>query len=64
MKHTLLSSQEAARYLGIKEGTLRKWKWSKSVILPYSKVGRLVKYKLSDLNEYINRTSKPQDPRS
>lgn len=49
----LLTRKEAADYLGVKEDTLAVWACNKRYILPMVKVGRLVKYKLSDLNAFI-----------
>lgn len=45
----LLSREEAAKFLGVTKGTLEVWACTKRYDLPYIKVGRLVKYWLSDL---------------
>ncbi len=53
----LLNRREAAELLGTTEGTLAVWTCNKRYNLPVVKVGRLVKYKLSDLITFIdNRT--------
>jgi excisionase family DNA binding protein len=49
----LLSRKEAALYLGVTEQTLAVWKCTKRYDLPLVKVGRLVKYKKSDLDQFI-----------
>ncbi|MBX9948735.1 MAG: helix-turn-helix domain-containing protein [Candidatus Obscuribacterales bacterium] len=51
----LLTRREAAAYLGVSEQTLAIWKCTGRYNLPYIKIGRLVKYKLSDLNAFIAR---------
>lgn len=49
----LLTRKAAAEYLGIKENTLAVWATTKRYALPYVKVGRLVKYKRDDLEQFI-----------
>jgi excisionase family DNA binding protein len=51
----LLSRRQAAEYLGVTEQTLAIWKCTKRYDLPFVKVGRLVKYRRSDLNAFIER---------
>jgi excisionase family DNA binding protein len=46
---------EAADYLGITYHTLAVWKCTKRYALPYVKVGRLVKYRRSDLEAFIEK---------
>lgn len=50
----LLNRKEAAELLGTTEGTLSVWTCNKRYHLPIVKVGRLVKYKLSDLMAFID----------
>lgn len=52
-KSPLLESLEAAEYLGVSPGTLEVWRSTKRYYLPYIKVGRLVKYRLSDLDDFL-----------
>ncbi len=52
---TLLSRVEAAAYLGVSAQTLAVWASTKKYRLPFIKVGRLVKYKLDDLNDFLER---------
>lgn len=60
-ENKLLSREEAAKYLGVSPKTLQAWQTKEHspdsilVPLPYVKVGHLVKYKLSDLNDFIKR---------
>lgn len=50
-----LSRKDAAEYLGIIERTLAVWACVKRYNLPYVKTGRLVKYRRSDLENFINQ---------
>lgn len=57
-KHELLlSPEEAATYLGIVENTLSVWRSTGRYNLPYIKVGRLVKYRIADLEEFLARNT-------
>ncbi|MCB0832176.1 MAG: helix-turn-helix domain-containing protein [Bacteroidetes bacterium] len=49
----LLSRQEAAEYLGVAEQTLAVWKCTGRYDLPYVKIGKLVKYRKTDLDRFI-----------
>lgn len=55
--HRLLSRKEAAEFLGVKEITLAIWKSTKRHIIPTVKVGRLVKYRASDLLDFVERST-------
>jgi len=48
----LLSREEAAKFLGVSKGTLEVWACTKRYDLPYTKIGRLVKYWLPDLHAF------------
>lgn len=50
--NTLLSREEAAKYLGISKGTLAVWACKKRYNLPFTKIGKLAKYKVSDLDAF------------
>jgi excisionase family DNA binding protein len=52
VKHTLLTRLEAADYLRIQPQTLAVWAVA-GKNLPYVKIGRSVRYRLSDLEKYI-----------
>ncbi|MBS1992704.1 MAG: helix-turn-helix domain-containing protein [Cyanobacteria bacterium SZAS LIN-3] len=49
----LLSRAEAAAYLGVAKQTLAIWKCTKRYNLPFIKIGKLIKYKRSDLDQFI-----------
>ena len=51
----LLTRKEAAKFLGVKEITLATWKSVNRYNLPVVKVGRLAKYRYSDLLKFIDR---------
>ena len=50
----LLSRKQAAEYLGVKENTLAIWACNKRYSLQVIKVGRLCKYRVSDLDNFLN----------
>ncbi len=50
---TLLTSEEAAEVLGIKPGTLEVWRCTHRYPLPYVKVGRSVRYRPDDLEQFL-----------
>ena len=53
----LLAEQEASQFLNIAIDTLRSWR-KKKINLPFIKVGtKLVRYKRSDLQEYLNKNT-------
>lgn len=49
----LMSRKEAAVYLGVAEITLAIWRSTGRYNLPVYKIGRLAKYKESDLDAFI-----------
>lgn len=53
MSEPLLTPNEAARLLGIKVETLAVWRSTKRYALPYCKIGRSVKYRLQDIEIFI-----------
>ena len=52
LEDRLLSRKEAAKLLGIAEATLLQWRYKKKGPKGV-KVGQRVKYRLSDLNNYV-----------
>lgn len=52
-QNKLLSREEAADFLGVSKGTLEVWASTKRYPLPFVKIGRLAKYRLSDLLKFI-----------
>ena len=55
LQRELLSRAEAAAYLGVAPQTLANWLTTKRYPLAAIKVGRLVKYRRSDLEAFIER---------
>ena len=51
----ILDRIQAAEYLGVDPHTLQIWAHKKKHI-PYYKIGRLAKYKLSDLQKFVNKS--------
>ncbi len=49
----LLTTKQAAEFLGIETHTLYAWRHLKRYSLPVVKIGRLNKYRLSALNEFV-----------
>ena len=54
MNSTLLSSVEAANYLGVSAGTLSQWRFHKKFPLRFIKVGAKVAYRISDLEMFLD----------
>jgi hypothetical protein len=52
-KDLMLNREEAAAFLSIKIGTLAMWKSNKRYALPYIKVGRHIRYRSSDLINFL-----------
>ena len=48
----VLETTQAAAYLGIAPATLEKWRSTGRYALPYEKVGRLVRYRKSALDQW------------
>lgn len=59
--NTLLTEAELSAMLKIKVGTLRQWRCTSRTYrqgdnpLPYIKCGRLVRYRLDDVQAWLNR---------
>jgi len=51
----LLTPKETAIYIGVVENTLSVWRCTKRYEIPYIKVGRLVKYRKSALDAFLDR---------
>jgi len=55
MTERLLTTAEAAEFLGVSKAFLERDRWAGARI-PFIKVGsRTVRYRLSDLNDYIEK---------
>jgi len=51
----LLTRREAAAYLGVAEQTLAVWKCTGRYSLAFIKIGRLVRYRKCDLDDFISQ---------
>jgi len=49
----LVNEKRAAEILGIAVGTLQVWRCLRRYPLPYTKIGRAVRYRLEDLDEFV-----------
>lgn len=52
----LCTPVEASQILGVTTHTLAVWRCEKRYNLPYVKVGRLVRYRRSDITDFIERS--------
>lgn len=53
MSKSLMSIQDTAEKLGVRVNTLYDWIHQRKI--PYVKVGRLVKFDLSDIDEWLDK---------
>jgi predicted DNA-binding transcriptional regulator AlpA len=53
----LISAGKAADILGLKESTLAQYRWRGDTRLPWVKLGKTIRYKLSDIEAYIDRST-------
>jgi excisionase family DNA binding protein len=51
----LLTRVEAAEYLGVQPQTLAVWATTGRYQLPFVRIGRCVRYKVSDLDAWLER---------
>lgn len=52
-REPLLNEQQAAEFLNIRPGTLACWRTTKRYPLKYTRVGRSIRYRLSDLQAFL-----------
>ncbi len=50
----LLTTDQTAEYLGVGKETLNVWRATKRYNIPYIKVGKLIKYRKSDLDRWLD----------
>lgn len=60
IKHTqpndpIFNNADAAEYIGVTPRTLEVWRSTKRHVIPYIKVGRLVKYRKSALDAFLEQ---------
>lgn len=53
----LLSAGQAAEILGLKESTLAQFRWRGDKRLPWVKMGKSIRYKLADIESFIERST-------
>lgn len=51
-QRNLMTPQEVANRLGVSTTTLSTWRCTKRYPLPYVKVGRLVRYRVADIDAF------------
>lgn len=51
--HDTITPAQASAYLGVAATTLSIWRCTKRYPLPYIKCGRLVRYRVSDLEAFM-----------
>lgn len=56
----LLTTEEAATILGLQAQTLAAWRCKKRYDLKYIRVGRLIRYRESDLIDFMDRCANGQ----
>jgi excisionase family DNA binding protein len=56
-KQNLVLPEQAADYLSVTTRTLANWRSRGTPSLPFSKIGRCVRYRLSDLDTFIAKNS-------
>lgn len=48
-----LGTKDAAEFLGLKEQTLHAWRCNRRYPLPFIRVGRRIRYRISDLERFL-----------
>ncbi len=51
VENKLMTTEEAARYLGVEPETVRRWVRNK--IIPFLRINKLIRIQTSDLNQFI-----------
>ena len=49
----LMTPEQVAEYLGLEVETLNVWRCTKRYNLPYTKIGRLVRYRAEDVEAFV-----------
>lgn len=55
---TLLTNDEAAAYISVSPNTLPIWRSTHRYDLPFVKVGRLIRYRRSDLDRWLEQQTR------
>ena len=48
-----LDNARAAAHIGVKPQTLNIWRCTRRHVIPYAKIGRLVRYRAADLDAWM-----------
>jgi len=56
-KQNLVLPEEAADYLSVTTRTLANWRSRGTPSLPWNKIGRCVRYRLADLDAFIDKNA-------
>jgi hypothetical protein len=56
-----MTESQAAAYLRLRPLTLANWRTTKRYALPYVRVGRLIRYRLKDLEAFISSRTVGRD---
>ena len=51
----LLSSHQASIYIGVSPSTMEVWRCTKRYQIPFIKIGRLVRYRKSELDSFLDQ---------
>lgn len=55
-QHDLLTTEETAALLRLKPQTLAVWRLNKSYRLPYLKLGRSIRYRRVDVEQFVEKS--------
>jgi len=58
MPSPLITPEEAAHLLGVRPATLATWRTIGRYNLPYVKIGARVRYRLADVEDFIERRTR------
>ena len=58
----LLTSEQAAEILGTTPGNLSVWRCTRKVQIPFVKIGKSVRYRLADLEKFIESRTVGAEP--
>ena len=58
----LLTRKEAAEMLGLRPQTLSKWASAGDYTLPFARVGRMARYRRSDVEAYVESRMMRSEP--
>jgi len=50
-----MGNDDAANYIGVAGPTLETWRCTGRVKIPFIRIGRLVKYRISDLDNFLSK---------